>query len=306
MKMNPILKKELTIGSRSIKMPLAIFFYDAVLALCSFVILLIVRLEAIEGGSLDLQSLAYVFPILMCTQAVILYIMIPIITASSISGERERQTLDIMLTTPVKPKQIIMGKLATAIAQVFLFVVSSLPMISLAFLFGGISWINIIYMLGIFLVISFFAGSIGIYCSSVFKKTLPAIIVSMIVELAFTVGTFIVYLISAGLYEVYVYDNNADETLRLVLPWMMISNPATLVAEYIYRVFSSKGQFHSVALIFEPYGHHDQSMLQETLVKVLDYWIIPNILFIFAISMIFVKMAANKINPLRKGRKRRK
>ena len=47
MKMNPILKKELTIGSRSIKMPLAIFFYDAVLALCSFVILLIVRLEAI-------------------------------------------------------------------------------------------------------------------------------------------------------------------------------------------------------------------------------------------------------------------
>ena len=306
MKMNPILKKELTIGSRSIKMPLAIFFYDAVLALCSFVILLIVRLEAIEGGSLDLQSLAYVFPILMCTQAVILYIMIPIITASSISGERERQTLDSMLTTPVKPKQIIRGKLATAIAQVFLFVVSSLPMISLAFLFGGISWINIIYMLGIFLVISFFAGSIGIYCSSVFKKTLPAIIVSMIVELAFTVGTFIVYLISAGLYEVYVYDNNADETLRLVLPWMMISNPATLVAEYIYRVFSSKGLFHSVDLIFEPYGHHDQSMLQETLVKVLDYWIIPNILFIFAISMIFVKMAANKINPLRKGRKRRK
>lgn len=308
MKINPILKKELTIGSRSIKMPLAIFFYDAVLALCSFVILLVVRIRATEGGSLDLKALAYVFPILMCTQAVILYIMIPIITASSISGERERQTLDIMLTTPVKPKQIILGKLATAIAQVFLFVFSSLPMISLAFLFGGISWINIVYMLGIFLVISFFAGSIGIFCSSIFKKTLPAIIVSMIIELVFVFGTLIVYLISAGFYEYYIYKYEIEkQTLGLVLPWLMGMNPATLVCEYLCRVFTSEGIFHSVATATAVYSYknYDVSGLEKGLITLLDYWMIPNILLVFAASMFFVKMAANKINPLRNGKIRK-
>lgn len=307
MKINPILKKELTIGSRSIKMPLAIFFYDALLALCSFVVLLVVRAQAFDGGNLNLNSLAYVFPILMCTQAVILYIMIPIITASSVSGERERQTLDIMLTTPVKPVQIIVGKLATAIAQVFLFVFSSLPMISLAFLFGGISWINIIYMLGIFLVISVFAGAIGIFCSSVFKKTLPAIIVSMVIELFFVFVTLIVYGVLNGFFEYYVFQNKMENmTIGIVLPWVMIANPATLVADYLCHVFNSEGIFHSgVSLIFS-YSNYNVSGMEEALINGLNYWMIPNILVLLGVSMIFIKMAANKINPLRKkGKKRR-
>lgn len=305
MKINPILKKELTIGSRSIKMPAAIFFYDVVLALCSFVVLLVVRLEAFNAGSLNLKSLAYVFPILMCMQAVILYVMIPIITASSISGERERQTLDIMLTTPVKPIQIIVGKLATAIAQVFLFVVSSLPMISLAFLFGGISWVNLIYMLGIFLVISIFAGSVGVYCSSAFKKTLPSIIVTMVIELVFVFGTLIVYGSVTYLYESYVlYNDIQDQTVSAILPWIMVANPAALVAEYLNRVFNSDGIFYSAASMISTYGGNVSSS-QEFFTELLNYWMIPNILVVLGVSMIFIKLAANKINPLRKRGKRR-
>lgn len=302
MKINPVLKKELTIGSRSIKMPLAIFFYDAVLALCSFVVLISVRVEALNIGNLNLKSLGYVFPILMCVQAVILYIMIPIITASSISGERERQTLDIMLTTPVKPRQIIIGKLATAIMQVFLFVFSSLPMISLAFLFGGISWVNLIYMLGIFLVISIFAGSIGIFCSSVFKKTLPAVIVTMVIELAFVFGTLLIYGIAQTIYEYYVYNNDLNQqTLTLVFPWFLVANPAALVAEFLIRVFNGEGMFYS---LFSEFGSSFASLTgtEEFLISVLKYWMIPNILVLLGVSMIFIKLAANKINPIKKGR----
>lgn len=305
MKINPILKKELTIGSRSIKMPLAIFFYDALLALCSFVVLLIVRLQAFNSGSLDLKSLGYVFPILMCTQAVILYIMIPIITASSVSGERERQTLDIMLTTPVKPIQIIIGKLASAIAQVFLFVVSSLPMISLAFLFGGISWVNLIYMLGIFLIISIFAGSIGVYCSSVFKKTLPSIIVTMVIELVFVFGTLIVYGIATYFYNYYgFYHEIENNTVSAILPWIMVANPAALVADYLNRVFNSDGIFYSAFSLVSAYGGNVPTS-QEFFTKILNYWMIPNILVVLGVSMIFIKLAANKINPLRKKDKKR-
>lgn len=306
MKINPILKKELTIGSRSIKMPVAIFFYDLVLALCSFLVLLVVRISALDTRNLDLQSLGYVFPILMCVQAAILYIVIPVITASSVSGERERQTLDIMLTTPVKPTQIIMGKLATAIMQVFLFVFSSLPMISLAFLFGGISWLNLIYMLGIMLIISIFAGSVGIFCSSVFKKTLSAIIVTIVIELAFVFGTLILYGIASLFYEYYVYQNDINQqTLMLVFPWLMIANPATLVVDYLSRVLGSEGAFYSITAVFSSYGSYNISGVEKVLMSSLKLWMIPNILALLGVSMIFIKMAANKINPLRKKGKKR-
>lgn len=306
MKINPILKKELTIGSRSIKMPVAIFFYDLILALCSFVILLIVRIEALDGRNLDLKALGYVYPILMCVQAVILYVVIPVITASSVSGERERQTLDIMLTTPVKPIQIIAGKLATAITQVFLFVFSSLPMISLAFLFGGIGWVNLIYMLGVMLVISIFAGSIGIFCSSVFKKTLPSIIGTLVIELAFVFGTLILYRV-ANIFYMYHMDSHGIEkqTLSLVFPVLLVANPAALVTDYLFRVFGPGGIFYSIESEIS-YTDYDISVLENVLIQAWNNWMIPSILALLGVSLFLVKIAANKIDPLRKKNKKRK
>ena len=297
MKINPILKKELTIGSRSIKMPVAIFFYDLILALCSFVILLIVRIEALDGRNLDLKALGYVYPILMCVQAVILYVVIPVITASSVSGERERQTLDIMLTTPVKPIQIIAGKLATAITQVFLFVFSSLPMISLAFLFGGIGWVNLIYMLGVMLVISIFAGSIGIFCSSVFKKTLPSIIVTLVIELAFVFGTLILYWVANIFYMYHMNSHGIEkQTLSLVFPVLLVANPAALVTDYLFRVFGPGGIFYSIESEIS-YTDYDISVLENVLIQAWNNWMIPSILALLGVSLFFVKMAANKIDP---------
>ena len=306
MKINPILKKELTIGSRSIKMPVAIFFYDLILALCSFVILLIVRIEALDGRNLDLKALGYVDPILMCVQAVILYVVIPVITASSVSGERERQTLDIMLTTPVKPIQIIAGKLATAITQVFLFVFSSLPMISLAFLFGGIGWVNLIYMLGVMLVISIFAGSIGIFCSSVFKKTLPSIIVTLVIELAFVFGTLILFWVANIFYMYHMNSHGIEkQTLSLVFPVLLVANPAALVTDYLFRVFGPGGIFYSIESEIS-YTDYDISVLENVLIQAWNNWMIPSILALLGVSLFFVKMAANKIDPLRKKNKKRK
>ena len=302
MKINPILKKELTIGSRSIKMPVAIFFYDLILALCSFVILLIVRIEALDGRNLDLKALGYVYPILMCVQAVILYVVIPVITASSVSGERERQTLDIMLTTPVKPIQIIAGKLATAITQVFLFVFSSLPMISLAFLFGGIGWVNLIYMLGVMLVISIFAGSIGIFCSSVFKKTLPSIIVTLVIELAFVFGTLILYWVANIFYMYHMNSHGIEkQTLSLVFPVLLVANPAALVTDYLFRVFGPGGFFYSIESE-KSYTDYDISVLENVLIQAWNNWMIPSILALLGVSLFFEKMAAKKIDPLQIGR----
>jgi hypothetical protein len=61
----------------------------------------------------------------------------PSITAGEISGEKEKQTYEMLLTTPLSPSKILWGKLVASMSYVFLLVFAAVPMASLVFIFGG-------------------------------------------------------------------------------------------------------------------------------------------------------------------------
>ena len=65
--------------------------------------------------------------------------IVPAVTASSISGERERQTLDLMLTTRMSAGQIVGGKLLSALSTLLLLILSSFPAVAMVFVYGGIT-----------------------------------------------------------------------------------------------------------------------------------------------------------------------
>ena len=95
----------------------------------------------------------------------------PAITAGSISGERERQTLDLMLSTKMTPLQIVLGKLAASMSTMILLIVSSFPILALVFVYGGVTVKDIVLLLVCFVVAALFAGSLGVCCSALFKKS---------------------------------------------------------------------------------------------------------------------------------------
>src|SRR5258707_12912768 len=63
----------------------------------------------------------------------------PTFTAGAISGERERQTYDLLRTTLLPASRLIIGKLISALSYVFLLLLAAIPLQSLAFLFGGVT-----------------------------------------------------------------------------------------------------------------------------------------------------------------------
>ena len=65
-------------------------------------------------------------------------LLAPALTADLISGERERQTLDLLLVTPLSRRQIVIGKLVAALGSLLLLIVLALPIQALAVLIGGI------------------------------------------------------------------------------------------------------------------------------------------------------------------------
>ena len=144
---NPIVKKDLQVTARSMRISWGLFAYEGVLTLAFLLALLIIQEETqyFYDTSNVYSYLVYLFPVVAIVQVCIVALIMPIITASSISGEKERQTFDIMLTTCMSPFSIVLGKVFSAVLRILFFVAGSLPIMGLSFVVGGLSWINLLY-----------------------------------------------------------------------------------------------------------------------------------------------------------------
>src|SRR5262249_52964408 len=63
----------------------------------------------------------------------------PAYVGDAIAEEKERKTLDYLLTTHLKDREIVLGKLISRLANVLLFLLAGLPILSLTQLLGGVS-----------------------------------------------------------------------------------------------------------------------------------------------------------------------
>jgi len=74
---------------------------------------------------------------LLYSLVTVIVLIAPALTASAISFERERRTLDLLLTTPLRPMQILFGKLLASFAFLMLLLVESMPIVTVCIVMGG-------------------------------------------------------------------------------------------------------------------------------------------------------------------------
>lgn len=190
MKTNPVYKRECMVSARSFKLALVLLVFNGILALVALLnmysALTQVRLtaEVQYTGFLDLYMFVAALEFLM------LILIMPAVTAGSISGERERQTLDLILTTCMTPADIVLGKLEAALGTMFLMVVSSLPVLAMVFVYGGVLFSDLILLLCCFFAAAAFMGSIGLCCSALFGRTTAATVAAYAVTAVLTAGTY--------------------------------------------------------------------------------------------------------------------
>lgn len=179
---NPVLVKEVKLRFRSLKSFTGILFY--LIAMSIFVFGYIFVTTAFTGTGFFRPDQSFMlFGLLTFIQLGLILFITPGLTAGTISTEREKQTLNMLLTTSQSSMQIIMGKLSSSIAFLVLMLVAGLPIYSLVFLFGGISpgQLGLIFLFFFLTMVT--VGSIGVMFSTIIRKT----IVSMIA----TYGTMI-------------------------------------------------------------------------------------------------------------------
>ena len=284
---NPIVKKDLQVTARSMRISWGLFAYEGVLTLAFLLALLIIQEETqyFYDTSNVYSYLVYLFPVVAIVQVCIVALIMPIITASSISGEKERQTFDIMLTTCMSPFSIVLGKVFSAVLRILFFVAGSLPIMGLSFVVGGLSWINLLYFVLAVTLLAIFSGSVGILCSSFCRKSITAVILSFVIYFVVFGATFLPLLFSAlfGVTSTY----NAGESL---LP--LLFNPIVFFEEFFCWIMMGS------SLIAE-------ANFKRTDVGLITYYIAQGKVWMFvsagcilALSFLLMLLAAWKVNPM--------
>ena len=108
-------------------------------------------------------------------------LMAPTFASGSITGEKERKTYELLLASPLRPATILVGKLLSSLSYLVILIVSSLPLMILCYLLGGLLLSEITRS---YLVLILAAGTFGLLsvaCSSYFRRTSSALVVSYLV-----------------------------------------------------------------------------------------------------------------------------
>lgn len=225
---NPVLKKELKLRFRSFKSFSGLLFYLLTLIIFTAGYFLVVMNFKGEGF-IDPQMNIVLFSMLSYLQLCLVLFIAPGLTAGAISTEREKQTLNILLTTSQSSWQIIFGKLTSSISYLVLLVFAGLPISSVVFLFGGVSPSDYLLVYGLILVMLIAVASIGILISTLIRKTIVAIITTYGLMLVLTVMTAFFAFLGASLQGV-TGTNSAMPFSYL----MLAINPFVLLAEVIF------------------------------------------------------------------------
>jgi ABC-2 type transport system permease protein len=134
-----------------------------------------------------------VFTVLSFFQLLLVCFIAPAFTTGAISLEREKQTLDLLISTPLRPGAIVVGKLLAALAYVGLMILAAIPISAIVFMYGGATVEDVIRQQVVLLVTALGLGAIGLFFSALIKRTQAATVLTYCAMLFLTVGTVLIW-----------------------------------------------------------------------------------------------------------------
>lgn len=134
-----------------------------------------------------------IFADLLMLQTLMVAVLAPAATAGAISSEREHQTLELLAVTPISSFSIVVGKLMSALAWVFVLVLASIPVTALVFVFGGVAPDDVVRGYVVLLATVIGLGSIGIFFSALTRRTGASTGLTFVVVIALVLGSQYLY-----------------------------------------------------------------------------------------------------------------
>ncbi|MGH2538367.1 MAG: ABC transporter permease [Candidatus Promineifilaceae bacterium] len=211
---NPVVVKELRSRMRGRRAFVILSVYLALMA--GLVLLVYLPFASLSsagfGGPNPREVGLALYSMVMVVQVALVVFIGPAFTAGAISGEKERQTYDLLRTTLLPARSLVAGKLFSALAYVLLLVFVSLPVQGLAFFFGGISLVEIVIAQLLIVMSALAFALMGLFFSTRFRSTLASSVATFAAALTLTIGTPVMAAIAGSMLAAFM-------ALRLGTSW---------------------------------------------------------------------------------------
>lgn len=295
MKINPVYKRENMVSARSFRLPLILLVFNGILGIVALLNMYSVIAQVKISASIQYSSFLQIYMFVASIEFGLLMFIMPAITAGSISGERERQTLELMLTTQMTPWQIVSGKLMSAFSTLFLLIVTSFPILALVFVYGGVTMMDMAMLMICYVAVALFTGSLGICFSALFKKSTLATVVSYGVLAVIVGGTYAVNHFVYSMAQMQVDNMNVMEAgVRQAnsggFLYLLLLNPAVTFYVTINKQAGDNQVLNSLGRWF---GTRQGELIME-------YWVPVSIALQLILAFFFLWVAVRAVNPNKK------
>ena len=285
---NPVFSREIKVGSRSVRLPLIILLFNGILSLVTLLNMYSAVAQVKTTAVIQYSSFMNMYEFVTTIEFILLMFIVPAVTAASISGERERQTLELMLTTQMTASQVVIGKLMSALCTLLLLIVSSFPSVAMVFVYGGITWTDAVSLILCYITVAFFAGSLGICFSALFKRSTVSTVATYGVLVAVVAGTYFINKFSLSLSAMninntaaaYGFGENAVKPTSGGFFYLLLLNPASTFLAILNGMTATN--------------------------FVTENWVIVSILIQLALAALLIYIAVRCVEPVKRRRRSNK
>ena len=283
MRVNPVLRNESKIAVRSIKFTLMIFAYIVALSIAVMIYYNSVN-ESIFSNGLYLGSSTIFYVVMAIGQAVLLFFIVPALSSTAICSEREKQTLDILLSSKLTPIQIIIGKVSASSLRVIILIISTMPLYAIGALIGGVKLSNILGLILFFIVNTIFVSSIGVFVSTYVKTSKVSTALSYALVLFIYVG---IVLIAWAIFMMAIYKSNMSANALTTTPNASPIVYLSPIVGFASLLSNQVGLDFGFSNMFSEIGINTHSEYISIVVQLV-------------LSGIFIYLSSVKLNPLNK------
>jgi ABC-type transport system involved in multi-copper enzyme maturation permease subunit len=258
-------------------------------------------------GALESVSVGRgVFGAVVLIETLVVLILGPAYTGSSISQEREKQTFDLLAATPVSSLAIVVGKLLSAMSFLAVVVGASIPLASVAFLFGGVGFGDVLIAYVVMACVAVGAGALGVASSAIFRKTQPATVAALIAVALVAGGSSLAFI---GMESRAIQDETPRPSEALLFPNPFIAEGDVLCATVGggCAVTPSQSRRFNGAVVAKPVGLDQQlppvpdQVVNDDATQPGTIWPKTSV-FWLVVAVVAILIAAQSISPTRRLR----
>lgn len=299
MRNNPVYKREMAVRARSPRIPVLIMLFNGILAAAAILNMYSSIVQVRISNTIRYESFLQLYAFVATLEFLLLMFIMPALTSASISGERERHTLELMFTTRLRAADIVAGKLMSALSQLLVMAFSSFPVLLLTFVYGSMNLKDLALLMFCFVTVALFCGSLGIFASALMRRSTFSNVVTYGTLLAAVAGTYLFnqFLLNVSQMEVNSMVLQAGEVRPAPssgwAAYLLLLNPAATFAELLEsQVSGGGGQFTVRYFLGAASGNF-----------ITEHWVFVSAAIQLALSAVLLRGAVWFLEPVRRKRK---